>query len=230
MKSKSEDVSFRFVTEEEIAADLVAAQKPFSYETQLGYPLEMLTDRQFECLLQDIYREEIRQARVDGLFDNVLLMQGVGERGRDCVLLLSGAHVGVIQCKRYSADVNKPDAAREIIKFVLHAIIDPDLLPNPAQFYYVFAASKGFNEKAKESLLDVSNKIGASPDLENWTDEVIQNYKAFKSVKYGDVSKRLIEILSNIKVKPLEFNDINTMLVRHSELVSKYFFSENCRF
>ncbi len=42
--------------------------------------------------------------------------------------------------------VTAPDVAREIIKFALHAIIDPNLIEAGNEFQQFFAASSGFKE------------------------------------------------------------------------------------
>lgn len=136
----------RYESQEEVEAEIASEGKPTAFNNSEGLPFSSLTDRQFECLLHDI-ATVIRSNNDNpfGTYDRVVLMNGVGERGRDCALIKEGQHFGAIQCKRYQGLITKPDAAREIIKYCLHALIDPELMPHPDKFRYIFAASKDFN-------------------------------------------------------------------------------------
>lgn len=73
--------------------------KPQAYEVEEGAPLEKLSPRAFERLLYCINNEKIKQDLLSGFADKIELMQGVGERGRDCLFKKEGDVVGLIQCK-----------------------------------------------------------------------------------------------------------------------------------
>ncbi|WP_158755834.1 hypothetical protein [Dyella sp. S184] len=215
---------FHYVDEDQIEEDLEAAPKPPVLEVSLGYPLYQLTDRQFECLMQDVFRREMSSAAGNyGQYDNVLLMQGVGERGRDAVLTLGGTHVGVIQCKKYSSLLTKPDAAREIIKFCLHVVLDPRLAPQPAGFKYIFAVSNDFNERAKSLLSNFGIAIALEAELKAWVTEVIAENRRMKTLDVEQVLPRLLGILQAIEVIALGFNEINTLVADKSVILTKYF-------
>lgn len=216
--------TFSYLTDDEIESDIEASAKPPVYEHQQGYPFGTLGDRQFECLLHDIFSAEARpNTSRFGEFDRALLMQGVGERGRDCALVMNGKHVGVVQCKRYESLLSKPDVAREIIKFCLHAILDPALMPEPQGFRYIFAVSKDFNERAKLLLNSFNTKIENEPELLSWIQEVVRENKRLEHLKPAEVQQKLLDILKSIDVKPLGFNELNTMLVGKDIVVQKYF-------
>lgn len=216
--------AYQYSKADEIENDIATSPKPTAYEISQGYPLNMLGDRQFECLVHDLFLAEARsRTSTFGSFDQALLMQGVGERGRDCALLLDRVHVGVIQCKRYDALLTKPDVAREILKFCLHAIVDPELMPQAKNFRYIFAASRDFNEKAKLLLASFNVNILSEPALLPWCKEVIEVNKQLEHLKPEEVEAQLRELLSEIKVTPLAFNELSTMLVRDHTVVAKYF-------
>jgi len=211
-----------YISEEALDAEQSSSQKPLAFEHQIGFPLGSLTDRQFEFLLHDLYKADIEDGTADG-FDRVVLMQAVGERGRDCALLSQNTHVGVIQCKKYDGLMTKPGCAREIIKFVLHAIKDPALIPKADGFKYVFAVSNSFNEPAATLLADFNRLIVTDAKLEDWVNEVIAEYESFKGLSYADIRDRLHEVLAAIKVEPLNFNDLNSKLVGRNTIIAKFF-------
>ncbi|MGL4996354.1 MAG: hypothetical protein ACRC6G_09330, partial [Deefgea sp.] len=216
------EAHIEYISDEALEADLSATPKPTAYEHHLGYPLGSLTDRQFECLLHDLFKADVSDSHNKDI-DNVILMQAVGERGRDCALLLAGVHVGVVQCKKYEALMTKPACAREIIKFVLHAIKDPTLIPKADEFRYVFAVSNNFNEPAAMFLADFNRQILNEPKLEAWVNEVIGEYKSLEDLTYVGVETELRSILSAIKLEHLNFNDINTKLTGKDTIVAKFF-------
>lgn len=215
---------FRYSGTEEVEADLAAAPRPTAYELQDGYPFSMLTDRQFECLLHDIMSTQAgRSDSRFGDFDRAVLMQGVGERGRDCALVKDARHVGVVQCKRYESLITKPDAAREIIKFCLNAQLDSSLIPDPKGFKYIFAASKDFNDRAKTLLHAFPDSIAKEKDLLDWIAEVVSEYKAFSTIDPKAVQNDLLEVLQSIEIVPLGFNELNTLLVGQVKILERYF-------
>ena len=217
-------MTIEYIDEEKIAADLASAGKPVAYGAQEGFPFNLLTDRQFECLLHDLARSLLhKRDRQFGNFDAAILMQGVGERGRDCALIRAGRHVGAIQCKRFQGRVSKPEAAREIIKFCLHALLDADLLPNPADFKYIFATSTGFTEPANVLLSGFSQLIGKEAELQAWTREVALEFKAFAKTDLNAIQPKLLALLESLDVLPISFNELNTLLVGRADIIQKYF-------
>ncbi|MBB3227242.1 hypothetical protein FHW69_001843 [Luteibacter sp. Sphag1AF] len=216
--------SMHYATPEDIRADLAGATKPTVHELQDGYPFSLLSDRQFECLLHSIFSEHAAQKNHRyGDFDTAVLMQGVSERGRDCALLKDGVHVGVIQCKRYESLITMPDAVREIIKFCLHALADPRLMPDPETFTYIFAASKDFNEPAKSFFLSVSTSLDESNMLAGWIGEVVSQYKAFKNIDPAQVLGEIDALLRKITIRLIGFNELNTLMIGHTDIQDRYF-------
>lgn len=217
-------MDMRYISSAEAETEILLHPKPILREAGIGHPFNALSDRQFECLLQDLALAGKGNPTSEfGFFDQVVLMQGVGERGRDCALIKGGKHVGIIQCKRYGGAITKPDAAREIIKFCLHSILDTSLMPVVKGFKYVFAVSSQFNEPAKQLLTGFSQRIELEKDLLAWTQELIGSYKALAGINAVQIQGVLLKTLKDIDVVPLEFNRLDTLLVGQTRLVSKYF-------
>ena len=84
--------------------------KPPKYENQNEYPYYHLgSDRDFERLLYCIYKNPAKMAESNYFYDETILMQGTGEKGRDIWLKKSGKSVGLIQCKKYKSAITKQD-------------------------------------------------------------------------------------------------------------------------
>jgi hypothetical protein len=131
-------------------SDIVAIdseKKPTKFKMQIGYPYCDLDDRDFERLVYLLHHNEIGHG-TGYEFDEVRLMQGVGERGRDCTLYLDAKCVGVIQCKRLATNLDRPTLGKEIIKFALNSILDKSLRGTEADFRYIVAVARGFSEPA----------------------------------------------------------------------------------
>lgn len=180
-----------------------------------GYPYSILDDRRFEELHYSIGKLRIEKGDWNGQFDEINLLQGVRERGRDCSLHLDGNSLGLIQCK-HSIDnnkrISKPDCAREIIKFVLHYLLDKQLIHDPKNFTYWFAVSYGFSEKAKDLLDDFNNEVLKQVELKDWTETVIKANEGLKHLNYNDIESDLKTVLASITVKKIIPQDIDTLL------------------
>ncbi|AUC79294.1 hypothetical protein CW736_07805 [Nonlabens sp. MB-3u-79] len=191
-----------------------ALNKPLASPNK-GYPYSDLDDRRFEELHYSIGKLRIEKGDWKGQFDEINLLQGVGERGRDCSLHLDGKSIGLIQCKHSIAGgkrITRPDCAREIIKFVLHYLLDNRLIHDPKNFTYWFAVSYGFNEKAKDLLDDFKKEILKQTELKDWTEAVINTNEELKHFKYTDIESDLKTILGSITVKKIIPQDLDTLL------------------
>jgi hypothetical protein len=193
-----------------------------------GYPYSDLDDRRFEELHYSIGKLRIEKGDWKGQFDEINLLQGVRERGRDCSLHLDGKSLGLIQCK-HSIDsgnrILRPECAREIIKFVLHYLLEKQLIHDPKNFTYWLAVSYGFNEKAKDLLDDFNNEILKQVELKDWTETVINANEALKHLKYNDIEADLKTVLASITVKKIIPQDLDTLLNTDSfQSIIKTFF------
>ena len=69
--------------------------KPSAIHTGLNrLPFNDLSDRNFEILIYQYLKEKIK-TKNETRFTDISLMQGVGERGRDCCLYMDGEIIGM---------------------------------------------------------------------------------------------------------------------------------------
>ena len=108
-----------------------------------NYNLNGLESQKFEELLHHIFTCRIDDDLKD-VFDDAKLMTGVGEEGRDVILQFKGKKKGIIQCKRYKTNIDKPTVSKEIIKFVLYYYKNNSLIDDLSDFTYYFVCSHKF--------------------------------------------------------------------------------------
>jgi len=187
------------------------------------YPIEYLDSREFERLIYFLFKDEISKGKHGGVYDTVMLMKGTAERGRDSVLQYMGKNVGVIQCKRYAGLVTLPEMCREVLKFVLNAIQDPNLISDQDNFTYHFIALHGLNEKASTYLSAFNENIVKDEKLGTWSQEVLDEYKHLTFTDYESISAQLKAILSKIKIKLVIGADIDQQLKNAKNVVPIFF-------
>lgn len=197
--------------------------KPASYESQGTLPYASLDDRIFECLLFLLFEADVKQGVYEEKFDNVTLMTGVADMGRDVKLLHRGRNVGLIQAKRYRTKVTDAIAGKEIIKFALHYVRDNSLMHDPASFEYFLAGSADFNTAAIALLDDFGRRIVIEPKLQKWVEAVIEDNEAFSGIAFADVKADLCDVLARLKIQKLNPTNIEQMLVRNSSLIPQFF-------
>lgn len=197
--------------------------KPVAYSGQ-SFNFLALNDRIFEILLYQLFkaRIELNDYTLENKFDSVVLMQGVGERGRDCFLTKKGKNVGVIQCKQINKNLTKPEVLKEILKFVLHYTQDKSLIANIKNFTYYFAVSKGFAETAINLIADFNSKY-TKEDIRLYCNQHISTYAAFKSLDYDTISNEIEMVLQNIIIKPIHPADLSQYLFEHEKLIKSFF-------
>lgn len=193
-----------------------------------GFPYQSLADsRRFEELLYTIGVERIQRGDWKNLYDDIQLLQGVRERGRDCIMFLEGKSLGLIQCK-HSSTANRitlPTLALEVTKFVLHYLVDPKLIYNRDEFTYFFAIDFGFSEPALDLLSSFNDRIIEHPDLETWTRKVISANISLNHLEYDKICNDLKDTLSRINVKPILPQDLDKLLLEEGkESIIKAFF------
>ncbi|MBN3583383.1 ATP-binding protein [Algoriphagus aestuarii] len=193
-----------------------------------GFPYQSLADpRRFEELLYAVGIERIENGDWKNLFDEIRLLQGVRERGRDCIMTLKGDTVALIQCKHTAVAerVSLPTVAREIIKFVLHSMVEPKLIHNKDQFIYFFAVAYGFTENASNLISNFNDQIIKHPELETWTQKVISGNASLGQLDYEQICEDLKDTLSRIRIKPILPQDIDKLLLEEGrESIIKIFF------
>ena len=180
-----------------------------------GYPYNSIaSDRRFEELVYSIYKKKVENnPSWKLLYDDIALMQGVGEKGRDCVLYKAGVVKGAVQCKKYETRISKPDCVKEILKFVLYSFFDKDLLPDAKDFTYYFVVSEGFSVPAADYLDKFNEEVVNEPELENWCNELKAKYKpSIGTLDYKTILPELKKKLAAIKVHKVVPQDLDMEL------------------
>lgn len=178
-------------------------------------------DRKFEELIDKLFQYRIKDD-LSNTYDGTLLMPGVGEKGRDIILLKDGHNSGVIQCKlKDSGNLDKTSVAKEIIKFCLHSLKDKTLIYDISVFNYYLICSKNFSSPAISLLDDFNKKILIEEKLNIWIEDIISKYEEFKGFNYSRDS--LIQRLTNIKIKSKNYNHINNWLNNYKPVAEEYF-------
>ncbi|WP_155623953.1 hypothetical protein [Burkholderia territorii] len=186
------------IQDEQITAEMAPGYKPTVVDAGFDpLPLSELGDREFELLAYSLVKSEILSGSHPKV-SKIALMQGVGERGRDCVLYHEGVVVGLIQCKKYTSRISQPQVVKELVKFVLFSIIDDSILPNPEGFTYNFYASSDFTGVALDFLGNYKDKIKeeiGSGNIKKYIEAAIEEYESLSPLKekppIDEVSTRL---------------------------------------
>ncbi|WP_207784535.1 hypothetical protein [Marinifilum breve] len=214
------------ITEEQIQNELLGKYKPLTVESGITtFPFSDLSDREFELLSYLLVKEKIENESF-GNHTDIALMQGVAERGRDCVLYQNGEVSGLIQCKKYQARFTKPQFLKELIKFALFAIKDTAILPNRENFeYYLFVSYditeptltliKSFNSEIEK---EISDNV-----ITKYTDEVINEYESFSSFTANQPTQAIYDILKKISVKYYNSTDLSRELNSNIKLAQSFF-------
>jgi hypothetical protein len=176
------------------------------------YSLHTIDHRDFEKLIYCLFEKEMQMGRYEGLYDDIWLMEGVREKGKDCSLYKGGKLAGVVQCKHSEnmARVGKVTVAKDIIKFLLHIINGGKKITQP--FHYYFTVSSAFDSHARELLEDFNVNILKEADLQKWTLSVIKESKALIGLDYETIKDPLHELLQQISVHHLDHTDITGFL------------------
>jgi len=196
--------------------------KPLIFEKQVGFPYHDLQPRDFERLVYCLFRKEILH-NFNQDFNDIQLMQGVGERGRDSLLLKNGESVGLIQCKRYKNNIDVSEVGKEIIKFFLYYTQDNNLIPNINNFTYIFAVSYGFSEKALNLINSLSSNTYDKKQVERWAREIITKTTSLKTIRFDAIKDVLFQTLNKVHFRRIVPDDLNLMIEKYLEVKNMFF-------
>jgi hypothetical protein len=173
-----------------------------------------------------LFKEKIQfETEIKQEFDNVFLMTGVAEKGRDCVLSKNNIDCGLIQCKKIQKRISKPTILEEIIKFVLYHIKFKNLIPNPNNFTYYFAASTGVSGPAGDLLRNFKTEILKEKDIKKIANSLVKNkeYKSISDLDLDKIEPTLLYFLTIIKVEYISPEDILSWLNDYKKIVEFFF-------
>ncbi|HIF9520919.1 TPA: restriction endonuclease [Photobacterium damselae] len=187
---------YNTVSDKQIDNEIESRYRPHATNASIrDLPLCELSDRDFEILTYQLIKEEIANNEHNG-YDSISLMQGIGERGRDCVIYSNDEVVAVVQCKKYKSNITRPALLKELIKFLLHLTIDESLFSGN-KVKYLFYVSKSLNEPAikltnqfsKEVLKDINEG-----KVKGYIKAVVDEYASFE----GYVGKEPYEAIESL--------------------------------
>lgn len=212
------------IGQQDIQQELKKLKKSPAFEG-LTLPFNSLDDRSFEILNYRIFQEKIKMkfSEITKKFDHVDLMQGVGEQGRDCILMKDQRNVGVIQCKRVASNITKPSFVQELLKFLIHSIIDSSLIDDINSFTYYISVSTGLAGTTKKLIREFNLLILQEEELEQWTNSVLKKYVAFKNLTFSGIEKQLKAYLSKIRIERILPEDLQADLNSIPQVERQFF-------
>lgn len=214
------------ITRERLRQEVSSGFKPLALDVGLSeLPYDDLGDREFENLVYCLIESEIKAGEYGG-FDRVVLMQGVGERGRDCVLYKSQKVSGVVQCKKLKRRLTRPALIKELVKFVLFAKLDESLLPSDGAIEYHCYASGGFTETSLSLVSSIADEISiekASGRLFGYVTQVLEEFESFSELRESPPLDWVFRVLSEINIKSFDSFSINARLSQKNSVLSSFF-------
>lgn len=169
-----------------------------------------LTDADFELLLYSIYLENASEVP---WYSKARLMITGADQGRDVWLTKDERPVGLIQCKKVKAGFTQPDTLREVIKFLLNAVLDPALMPDPTDFCFILALASD-PASTTTDFFDAPQTwlAGNEPELASLVSYVIKKYEAFSTLKVEAVMPGINTALKNLRYELLRPVDLDALL------------------
>lgn len=214
------------ITAEQLQEESSIGYKPAATDASFqSLPLSMLSDRDFELLCYKLVKREIEN-EVFRKSDKIALMQGVGERGRDCTLYLSNISNGVIQCKKYSARLTFPQVLKELLKFLMYSILDNSIIPNSKDFTYYIYCSNDCNEKSLKLIYGFTYEIEEHIKnglIEKYAKDVSEDYEAFNKFRDAIPLEELSALLRAISVSFSSGSDLSGRISKYADVLQEFF-------
>lgn len=213
------------IKQDDIEILIANAQKPIAH-TNYSYPLNSLDDRVFEILTYSVFKKRIqaKDAELEEKYDDIILMQGVGEKGFDCMLTKQQKIVGAIQCKKYSKNLSDSVILSELIKFAIHFSLDKDRSFQSRKFSYFVATSTGYTGNAIRLLESLKDKSFLSIyDFKMMATSILKKYKAFKKISFDDIKDKIPRIISSFDYKLIRTEDFNIWINNFPEIIDTFF-------
>ena len=216
------------VPDESIKSEhLELSKKPLKIASQSSFPYTNLpSSRDFERLLYCLYAHPKTKSEPACFYDEAILMQGVGERGRDIWLKKDSRSVGLVQCKKYQKGLGKSELGKELVKFVLYSIQDNNLLDAKlSSFEYHIAVSSSITEPARNFISNFNAGIYEETEVKQWVESVTRNYKSLSAFLYEDQKGFIFSRLKKICIKPIspEFIDQKLSNSQYKDILKLFF-------
>lgn len=211
-----------FLTSEESTAEL-SRVNPVNCDKAASsrFPYNALSSDDFERLLYSLYQK--RTGREAG-YDNLRLMIYGADQGRDVWLTLDEIPVGLVQCKRVKQGFSAPSAMREVIKFLLFAELEPELLPNPSKFCFTLAVSADPADTTATMFQTPKKWIEENKKkIPGYIDDLRKKYSSFSEIDTKTVFPKILDRLIALKYKLIRPVDLDGLL-EESPSVNRRFF------
>ncbi|MFM0572956.1 restriction endonuclease [Paraburkholderia caledonica] len=212
-----------FTNDEKLEAEIAALQPTVSVDAEpFATSYEKLSDHAFEILLYLLFKAGGHSAK-DFQYDTVRLLPVGTDRGRDVVLLRDKQPTVVVQCKRHKEALTLPAALGEISRFIMAAMVAPELMPT-RRLTYVFAAPEGLTSPARE-LIDETPRILKEKDelVRECARVTRQKYKGLHGLAEDAAVDYVVETLSSASLYCLAAVDLNAWLKEQPGVYSKIF-------
>lgn len=216
----------RKISEEQIKIEAKSGYRPLAIDSGITLlPISELGDREFELLAYFLVKAEINNSKYSHITD-IALMQGVSERGRDCVLYKNAIVTGLIQCKKYQSRITKPQVLKEILKFLLFSHIDNSILPNPEDFEYNLYISSDLTEPALLLFHSYKNEIEneiKSKNIERYLESIIEEFESFYLYKNNIPISYIYDMLRKITIRYSNINSLTERIYNNSNILDTFF-------
>lgn len=213
------------VSNEEIELEAKTGFRPRAMDAGCQeLPLCDLSDREFEILTYHLLNIEIKNGDHEG-YDSISLMQGVGERGRDCVIYNNGNIAAVVQCKKYQNNVTKPSFLKELIKYLLHCTLDGTLF-DENKINYLFYVSKSLTEPAIALTNQFTKEINKEIDsgvIREYITSVVNDYASFEAYVDNEPFDEIERLLKKTNVKACHGTDLSLRIQNNPQLLQRFF-------
>ncbi|MFY0563526.1 FxSxx-COOH system tetratricopeptide repeat protein [Archangium lansingense] len=214
----------RTVEPDEVEAEIAQVAGVSLSERSLELlPLLALSDRDFELFCYELLHGRREAGKADGI-DAVRLLNEGKDRGRDLVLYRQQRVVGIVQCKRITSPLGLPMALQEIIKFLLFALVDPELMPEPNDFMYKLASAGPLTEAAGDFFHESTRILAANQEkIPIWTAKVLQDYASFKALDLPTAVRSVVERLPQLRYELLSDGELSRQASEFPALIRRFF-------
>ncbi|CAA0191482.1 hypothetical protein [Acinetobacter baumannii] len=214
------------VSEVQTKEEIQSSFKPAVLDSSFSIlPFNQLGDREFEILVYSLVNEEIKK-NLHPHITKIALMQGVGERGRDCTLYNSEGICGLIQCKKYNNRLSKPQILKELIKFALYAIQDNSILPDTNNFKYIFYVSNDYSGSCVDLIFNYKNLILKeiiNNEISKFIDQIVEEFESFRTLRQSIPYDKVYEILKNIDVSGVNGVELTNRIQSQPNILHSFF-------
>ncbi|GKE11234.1 hypothetical protein Tco_1414785, partial [Tanacetum coccineum] len=194
-------------------------------------PFERMGADHFELLLADLYSAQADAGREDW-YDKARRLNDGADQGRDVILTLDSAPVGVIQCKRYIGIVSLDMIIKEICKFFLYATIKPGIASasgEPFRYYVAVsdrAAGKLFEfleAKGRQRFDDLRAEFEEGALLVRKGSATLRKHPALKSLTKEQLCDLVWARIDNLQTALHKKDDLSRMVGAYPGIRSTYF-------